>query len=111
MTISSEELERLGRNSLEQVESRLAQLHNLQKVSRSGNSWSPPVWAAHLDHTDKLAYMAEIYRELRDIMRKRLGIPAAMVLAMLAGCGQAVRTQVAVTYTDGPCAVTVQTWR
>ena len=109
--ITNEELERLGRKSLEQVESRLAQLQNLAKVGQAGNSWSPPAWACHLDHVDKVKYMIGVYWDLRDIMRRRLGIPAAMLLALLAGCGQAVRTQVSVTYTDGPCAVTVQTWR
>jgi PBP1b-binding outer membrane lipoprotein LpoB len=54
--------------------------------------------------------MAGVYGDLQNIMRKRLGLVALLAMA-LAGCGQAVRTQVSVTYTDGPCAVTVQSWR
>jgi len=109
-SITNEELERMGRASLEQVESRLQQLTHLARVAEAGASWQPPRWASHLDHASKLRWMAGVYGELQGIMRRRLGLVALLAMA-LAGCGQAVRTQVSVTYTDGPCAVTVQSWR
>lgn len=110
-SITNEELERMGRASLEQVESRLQHLNHLARVAESGASWQPPRWASHLDHVGKLRWMSGVYGELQKIMRQKLGMPALAALLALTGCGQAVRTQVSITYTDGPCAVTVQSWR
>ena len=109
--ITNEELETMGRASLAQIESRLQQLQALAKAGEGGHSWQPPNWAGHLDNVKKLRWMAGVYWDLQEILRKRLG--AMVALAVLAG-GGCCRTsvQVSATYTDGPCTVTVQQyWR
>lgn len=109
--ITNEELETMGRASLQQVESRLQQLQSLAKAGEGGQSWQPPRWAAHINTVAKARWMIVVYGDLQEILRKRLGMMGMFLIVSLLGCGRSTSVQASLSYTDGPCTATIQYWR